>query len=87
MKIVASICRVAGDRVALVAVQKSVTDHSIEADRYLEALAPAFPGCEVVLMGRDTEGATTFYGREDLNQKLSEVPLDRIPWQEMDVDL
>ena len=35
MKITGSICKVAGERVAVVAVQRSVLDHSVEADRYI----------------------------------------------------
>ena len=87
MKIVASICRVAGERVAVVAVQKQVTEYPSEADRYVEALMPAFDGIAVVLMARDEAGIVTWYGSEELCRKLSGVPVDSIPWQEMEVEV
>ncbi len=87
MKVVASICRVAGERVAVVAVDKSVVEYQSEADRYIDALSPAFDGLPVVLLARDEAGNATYFGREDLCQGLSPVPPDDIPWQELDLDL
>ncbi len=85
-KIVGSIVKIKGERVALVAVQKQVLDHSAEADRYVVHLAAAFPDMPIILMGQDPEGGK-FYGRGDLVDRLSEIDINEIPWQELDVDL
>lgn len=87
MKITGSIVKAAGERFALVAVQPSVLEWSSEADRYIEALSPAFDGIPVVLVSQTPEGKARFYGRADLTETLSEVPLPDVPWQEIDVDL
>lgn len=87
MKIVASICKVKGERIALVAVQKSVLDHSVEADRYIQHLKQTFDDAPIVLYGQDAEGKGKFYGRGDLVDKLGEIPPDQIPWQEIEADV
>jgi hypothetical protein len=87
MKITTSICRVAGERVALVAVQKSVVEHQVEADRCIEHLGPVFEGLPVLLMGVGESDSVRWYGRSDLVDKMGEIPVDRIPWEEIDVDL
>jgi hypothetical protein len=87
MKITGTIVKAKGDRFALVAVQASVLEFSSEADRYVEALSAAFDNLPVVLMGQTEDGKLKFYGREDLAQSLANVPLEEIPWQEIDVDL
>ena len=87
MKITGSIVKAAGERFALVAVQRSVLDYTSEADRYVEALSTAFENLPVVLMGQAEDGKITYYGRDDLTRSLANVPLDQIPWQEIDVNL
>ena len=86
MKIVGSIVKIQGERVALVAVQKDVLEFSSEADKYLDALAPAFEGANVILTVQE-EGSVRYYGRPDLCEKLGQVPLDKIQWQEIDLDV
>jgi hypothetical protein len=85
-KIVGSIVKIQGERIALVAVQKQVLDHSAEADRYVMHLGTAFPDMPIILMGQDEEGGK-FYGRGDLVDRLAEIDINQIPWQEIDVDL
>jgi hypothetical protein len=86
MKLVGSIVKIDGERIALVLVQKQVLDYSSEADRYVEQLGSVFPGIPVVLLGQDEEGGK-YYGRTDLVEKLGQVDPNTVPWQEMEVDL
>ena len=86
MKIVGSIVKVQGERIALVAVQKQVLDYSSEADRYVDQLVSVFEGLPVVLLGQDADGAK-YYGRDDIVEKLAHVDPNQVPWQELDVDL
>jgi hypothetical protein len=85
MKIIASTCKVQGEKVAIVAVQKEVMAGS-EAERYVGHLAPVFPDAQVVLFAED-EGKARFYGRSDLVESLGQLDVAEIPWQEIDLDL
>ena len=85
MKIIASTCKVQGEKVAIVAVRKDVLVGS-EAERYVGHLVPAFPGAQVVLYAED-EGKARFYGRSDLVDALGQIDVAGIPWQEVDVEL
>jgi hypothetical protein len=78
--------KIAGERIALVAVQKDVLEFSSEADQYVDRLSQVFEGLPVVLMGQDPEGGK-YYGRTDLVEKLGTVDPNQVPWQEIDVDL
>ena len=86
MKIVGSVVKIQGERIALVAVQKDVLEFSSEADRYVDRLGQVFEGLPVILMGQDPDGAK-YYGRSDLIEKLAEVDPNQVPWQEINVDL
>ncbi|MEN8151391.1 MAG: hypothetical protein ABFS86_16360 [Planctomycetota bacterium] len=86
MKIVGSIVKIQGERIALVAVQKDVLEFSSEADQYVDRLSQVFEGLPVVLMGQDPDGAK-YYGRDDLVKKLGTVDPNQVPWQEIEAEL
>ena len=86
MQVVGAVCKVKGERVALVVVQESVVDYESEADRYVEMLAPAFDGNPVLLMAQ-TDGGVRWYGRSDLVSAMGEIPPDQIPWKQLDIDV
>jgi len=86
MKIVSSIVKIQGERIALVAVQKDVLEFSSEADQYVERLGTVFEGLPVILFGQDGDGGK-YYGDHQLVEKFAEVDPNQIPWQEIDVDL
>jgi hypothetical protein len=86
MKVVSSIVKIDGDRIALVAVQKDVLEFSSEADQYVERLGRAFDGLPVVLFGQDEDGGK-YYGDNHLVSKFAEVDPSQIPWKEIELDL
>jgi len=71
-----------GVRFALVVVKHHVVQNRHEADKTIEAFQPAFPGVPVVLMGQDSRGTSTYYGRKDISRFMADVPLESVPWQE-----
>jgi hypothetical protein len=87
LRVVGSIVKAGEERFALVAVQPGVLEFSSEADRYVDALSPAFEGLPVVLMAQPAGGKAQYYGREDLVRALAEFDPARIPWREIDVDV
>ena len=86
MKIVGSIVKIQGERIALVAVQKDVLEFSSEADTYIERLGTVFEGMPIVLFGQDEDGGK-YYGDDNLISKFAEVDPAQIPWKEIDADL
>jgi hypothetical protein len=67
----------------IIVVKAHVTQNSFEANRFITAVGSAvFPGTPVVLMSQDHRGVPTFYGRRDIAQFLSGVPIEAIPWRQ-----
>lgn len=71
-----------GVRFALVVVKRHVVDNRHEADKTIGAFQSVFPGVPVVLMGQDSRGTPTYYGRKDISRFMAGVPLESVPWQE-----
>ena len=57
-----------------------ITDRSA-ADAFIEELKVPFGGIPVLLMAQDEKGTPTYYGRPDLAQFMSTVPVENIPWK------
>jgi hypothetical protein len=66
---------------AIVIVKRHVLDNSRDADEAIASFRPAFPGVPIVLMGQDTTGRPTYYGRPDIARFLSRLPMRAIPWK------
>lgn len=76
-----AVIREQGVTFAVVIVRPSVIQNTFEAGRAIQSFQPIFPGMPVVLMAQDTRGRPTYYGRRDLSQFMSTVPLQAVPWQ------
>ncbi len=66
---------------AVVIVKKHIVDSHMQADEAIRAFGGTFPGMPVVLMAQDGRGRPTFYGRRDLSQFMSQVPLGAVRWK------
>lgn len=66
---------------AIVIVKKHVVDVRSEAEKTIHSFQPVFPGIPIILMTQNTRGIPTYFGRRDIVQFLSNVPLNRIPWK------
>ncbi len=67
---------------AVVIVKKHIIDNRSVAEDAITSLRPVFPGMPIVLMAQDSYGRPTYFGRRDISQFLSRVPLSAIPWRE-----
>lgn len=76
-----AVIREQGVTFAVVVVKKHVVDSPGEAQRAARSFAPAFPGLPVVLMGQDTRGTPTYFGRRDIASFLARISPSRIPWR------
>ncbi len=66
---------------ALVVVKYHVVQNRHEADRAIKSFQPVFPGIPIVLMGQDSRGIPTYYGRNDISRFMASVPLESVPWK------
>jgi hypothetical protein len=67
---------------AIVIVKKHVVDSTFEANKAIDAFAPAFEYMPIVLMAQDSRGVPTWFGRRDIVNFMKNVPLSAIPWKE-----
>lgn len=82
MKLQGAVVREGGVSFAIVVVKRHILNNRTEAGRTASALGSAFPGLPIVLMGQDTGGRATYFGRPDIVRYLSNVPVRAIPWRE-----
>lgn len=80
-----AVIRERGVTFAVVVVKKCVVENALEAQSAIRNFSPAFPGLTIVLMGQDSSGRATFFGRKDIAQFLSRISISRIPWKRYSV--
>lgn len=81
MQVQGAVIREQGQTFAIVVVKPHVVQNRTEADNAIRGFTPVF-GVPVVLMAQDGRGRPTFYGRRDIANFMSRVPLNAIPWRE-----
>lgn len=68
---------------AIVVVKSHILNDQAEANRLISLFQQSvFGRMPVVLMAQNYSGVPTYYGRRDIANFLSEVPLEAIPWKE-----
>jgi hypothetical protein len=76
-----AVIREQGVTFAVVVVKHHVVQSHYEAVRAISAFQPCFPGMPVVLVGQDSRGVPTYFGRPDIARFLSGVPMSAVPWK------
>lgn len=82
MKLHGAVIKEQGVTFAVVVTKKQVVDNRFEADNAIQSFSRLFPGIPVVLMGQDSRGTPTYYGRKDIAKFMANVPIHAIPWKE-----
>lgn len=68
---------------AVVIVKPHVLNNHAEANQLIGSYQQTvFGGIPVILMAQDSRGIPTYYGRRDIADFMSRVPLHAIPWKE-----
>jgi hypothetical protein len=67
---------------AVLVVKPHVLNNRPEADRLISAMSPEFGGVPVVLMGQDSRGVPTYYGRPDIVRFLQNILPEQLPWRD-----
>lgn len=76
-----AVIREQGVTFALVVVKSHVVQSRFEAARAISAFQPYFPGLPVVLVGQDSRGTPTYFGRPDIARFMASVPMSAVPWK------
>ncbi len=66
----------------VVIVKAEVFNDKTLADKLIDTFSGSFNGLPTVLMIQDEQGKPTYYGRTDIADFLSKVPLENIPWKQ-----
>lgn len=85
MRIQGAIIKEQGQTFAVVVVKPSVLRSQTTVAETIESFMPAFGGVPIVLMAQDGRGRPTYYGRRDIAQFMSKVPIHRVPWKEYSI--
>lgn len=68
---------------AVVIVKSQILNNHSEANQLIGSFQQSvFGSIPVVLMAQNSRGVPTYYGRRDIANFLSQVPLQAIPWKE-----
>jgi hypothetical protein len=68
---------------AVVIVQSHILNDRTDANQLIVSFQQSFFGdMPVVLMAQNSRGVPTYYGRRDIANFLSQVPLQAIPWKQ-----
>ena len=81
MQLEGAIIKEQGQTFAVVAVKCHVTGSRHEASSAMHSFSKCFPRMPIVLMSQDARGVPTYFGRRDIANFLSRVPISAIPWK------
>jgi hypothetical protein len=79
--VTAAAISMAGTKFMIVLVGLTTASGPGEADLVIAEMQRRF-GVPVVLMGQEQDGTPVYYGDDDLKDRLTAVPVDRMPWRE-----
>ena len=82
MKFEGAVIKEQGITFVIVIVAKHTVDNPGEADRAIASFEAFFPGNPIILMAQDETGRPFYYGRQDIADFMTNVPLKNIPWKE-----
>jgi len=85
MRFQGAVIKEQGITFAIVVVKKHVVDNRFEANKAVRSFSPVFPGIPVVLMAQDSMGTPTYFGRKDIANFMTRVPLHAVTWKEYTV--
>ena len=66
---------------AIVVVKKHVVDDRTRANEAIGSFARVFGNVPTILMAQGAHGTPKYYGRRDIVNFMSKVPVTAIPWK------
>ena len=85
MRFQGSVIKEQGVTFGIVIVKPYVLNNSNEKEQMQIFGQRAFGMMPIILMAQNSRGVPTYYGRKDIVNFLSHIPINRIPWKEYSV--
>ena len=82
IKVQGAVIKEQGVSFAITVVKRHVLNSQMQSQQTAQSFQPLFPGMPIVLMGQDSRGTPTYWGRRDIVAFLRNVNPGRIPWKE-----
>ena len=76
-----AVIREQGVTFALVVVKSHIVQNRFDAGKAISAFQPHFPGMPIVLVGQNSRGIPTYYGRPDIARFMANIPMRAVPWK------
>lgn len=81
-KIQGAVIKEQGVTFAITVVKNHILNSQTQCQQATQSFRPLFPGMPIVLMGQDSRGTPTYWGRKDIVNFLSNIRPAQIPWKE-----
>jgi hypothetical protein len=87
--IVAALTQEQGIKFAVVQVRQSIITNQTDSIRLIQDLSKSnvFGNVPIILKGDDNSGLPVYYGRTDIVNFLSNVPVESLPWADYKINL
>lgn len=82
IKVQGAVIKEQGVTFAITVVKRHVLNSQMQSQQRAQSFQPLFPGMPIVLMGQNSRGTPTYWGRKDIVAFLSNINPSRIPWKE-----
>lgn len=69
-----------GIKCAIVVVKDDIIQDASKSQEAIDAYRHIFPDMPIILLGRDSQGKSSYCGPEDIVKVLAELDPNRIPW-------
>ena len=81
-KIQGAVIKEQGVTFAITVVKRHILNSQMQCQQTAQSFQPMFPSMPIVLMGQDSRGTPTYWGRKDIVNFLSSIHPGKIPWKE-----
>lgn len=82
VKIQGAVIKEQGVTFAITVVKRQIFNSQTQCQQAARSFQSLFPGMPIVLMGQDSRGTPSYWGRRDIVNFLRKVNPGRIPWRE-----
>ena len=82
IKLQGAVIKEQGVTFAITVVKRHILNSQAPCQQAVSSFRPLFSGMPIVLMGEDSRGTPTYWGRKDIVNFLSNIHPSQIPWKE-----
>ena len=86
IKIQGAVIKEQGVTFSIIVVKKHILNSQIQSQQTAQSFQPLFPNMPIALMGQDSRGTPTYWGRRDIVSFLKNIHPRNIPWKEYTIN-